>query len=203
MLTEAGRWAYAREPLHRRRFQLAGTGPGLAFGKALAEAWPAQAIGLVPCAMGGSAVQHWLSDAPYRGVHLYARLLTQARRAAETGTLVGMLWHQGESNATSHHFPDYAVQLQALFGRLRRDLAQPALPIFVGEIGAWLPDDHFPHAAAVNATLHTLAATDPALHLVPAADLSHLGDRVHFSRAAALELGARYAVAVQAVCSPL
>jgi hypothetical protein len=191
-----GRWVPAREPLHRQRFQLVGTGPGLAFAKTLAEARPTLSIGVLPCAMGGSAVQHWMGDAPFRGVALYQRMLRQATQAQQHGYLAGMLWHQGESNATPHHFPAYAAQLAALFARLRADLALPELPIFVAEIGAWLPAERFPHAAMVNEVLKELAQREASVHLVPAATLPHGGDGVHLSREAAHELGRRYAAAV-------
>jgi hypothetical protein len=196
-LSPQGRWQQAREPLHRQRFQLRGLGPGLTFGRAMAEAWPDRSLGLVPCALGGSAVQHWQSTAPYRGVRLYARLLSQAQRARQDGPLCGLLWHQGESNATAAHYPGFAEQLVDLFDRLRSDLAQPDLPIFVGEIGAWLPPEPFPHAGDVNRQLANLCRQQAHWHLVPAADLPPQPDRVHFSREAARTLGRRYASVVQ------
>lgn len=194
------RWYLAREPLHRRRFQLRGLGPGLTFGKALAEAWPNRYIGLVPCAMGGSAVQHWLSDEPYRGVVLYRRLIEQAHAATAHGQIRALLWHQGESNATPQHYGSYPTQLAVLFDRLKIDLNRPDLPILMGEIGKWLPQVRFPHVAAINEHIRAFCQQRADCYLVPAAELPHLGDRVHFSSEAARTLGRRYADEVLRVC---
>ena len=194
------RWYPAREPLHRRRFELRGLGPGLAFGKAMAEAWPDRYIGLVPCAMGGSAIQHWLSDEPYRGVGLYHRLIEQARAAAAYGQIRALLWHQGESNATPQHGGSYPEQLAKLFDRLKVDLDRQDLPIFMGEIGKWLPPSRFPHVATINEHIRAFCQQRTDCHLVPAAELPHLRDRVHFSSESARRLGRRYAHEVLRIC---
>jgi hypothetical protein len=52
MLGKDQSWAPAVEPLHWDK-AAAGVGPGLAFGKAMADADPKIRIGLVPCAAGG------------------------------------------------------------------------------------------------------------------------------------------------------
>jgi len=193
-------WYLAREPLHRPRFHLRGLGPGFSFGKTLADAWPNRYIGLVPCAMGGSALQHWLSDAPYRGVGLYQRLIEQARAAAAHGHLRALLWHQGESNATPRHHGPHEKLLGQLFDRLKQDLNRPDLPIFIGEIGNWLPPLSFPHAASINQQIRACCQHRSDCHLVRSADLPHLGDRVHFGSEATRRLGRRYAQAVLRVC---
>lgn len=53
MLNKDGQWVPATDPLHFDK-PSAGVGPGLAFGKALAEAAPEVRIGLIPCAVGGT-----------------------------------------------------------------------------------------------------------------------------------------------------
>src|SRR5262249_24576757 len=47
-------WELAIEPVTRDRPSGLGVGPGLAFGKAMAERNPEATIGLVPCAVGGT-----------------------------------------------------------------------------------------------------------------------------------------------------
>lgn len=63
-------WYLARHPLHLtgdaqtfKGHDNAGVGPGLAFAEAMAEAHPKSAIGLVPCAVGGSSIQLWQKGA--------------------------------------------------------------------------------------------------------------------------------------------
>ena len=58
VLDKADEWAPAVDPLHFDK-PFAGVGPGLAFGKAMAEADPEARIGLVPCAAGGSPISVW------------------------------------------------------------------------------------------------------------------------------------------------
>ena len=48
------------DPLHFSTKTGAGVGPGLAFGKAMADANPQARIGLIPCAVGGSSIKVWV-----------------------------------------------------------------------------------------------------------------------------------------------
>src|SRR5438445_12927696 len=56
---EKEQWVPAVEPLHFDKPKIADVGPGLAFGKAMAEAEPDVVIGLIPCAVGGSPLASW------------------------------------------------------------------------------------------------------------------------------------------------
>ena len=52
-----GSWSLARDPVHFDKPRVAGVGPGLAFGRALAEATPGVRIGLIPTAVGGTPIR--------------------------------------------------------------------------------------------------------------------------------------------------
>ena len=54
VFTLANQWEPAVEPITHDKPRMLGVGPGLAFGKAMAEAEPGVTIGLVPCAVGGT-----------------------------------------------------------------------------------------------------------------------------------------------------
>lgn len=58
MFTEWNQWAPAVEPLHSDR-KGAGAGLGASFARAMAELRPEVAIGLVPCAVGGTPLFRW------------------------------------------------------------------------------------------------------------------------------------------------
>ncbi len=58
VLNRLNRWVPATDPLHFDK-SWAGVGPGLTFGKELAEADPNVIIGLIPCAVGGSPISAW------------------------------------------------------------------------------------------------------------------------------------------------
>src|SRR5687767_12953069 len=59
VFTADERWEPAVEPITRDRKSGLGVGPGLAFGKAMAERDPAVTIGLIPCAVGGTPLSRW------------------------------------------------------------------------------------------------------------------------------------------------
>src|SRR5262249_11968425 len=93
--TYGGFWTNAVEPVNRGEHgKTAGVGPGLAFGKAMAEANPDVVIGLVPCAVGGTPLERW-----EKGADLYTNAVARAHAAMKVGTLAGIIWHQGESDS--------------------------------------------------------------------------------------------------------
>src|SRR5690606_744569 len=60
MLNQAGEWVPAMHPVHFDKPTIAGVGPGLSFGIAMAEANPEATIALVPCAVGGTPIAKWV-----------------------------------------------------------------------------------------------------------------------------------------------
>ncbi len=54
----------------------------------------------------------------------------------ETGTIKGVLWHQGESDCFKGDRPDtYEGKLHQLIADVREDLKMPDLPFIVGDLG--------------------------------------------------------------------
>lgn len=197
------RWYLARHPLHltgnAQTFaghDNAGVGPGLAFAEqVLAEK---TAIGLVPCAVGGSPIQLW-----QKGAKLYENALRRARLALQGAPgkvrLRGVLWLQGEANARAEDLPLHAERLRVLVTDLRADLGLPDLPFIACTIGEMNEDPaRRADQQAMNEILLALPAAVPGTACVDARDLrSHIGDRVHFDTAAQEEIGRRMAGAWQ------
>jgi len=196
-----GRWYRARHPLHlvgdAKTFaghDNAGVGPGLTFARTLAAQDKTTAIGLVPCAVGGSSIKLW-----QKGAKLYDEALRRARLALQTtapvkARLRGILWLQGEANANAQDRPHYALQLQAMIGAFRADLGQPELPFIACTIGEMQPEPRLTDLKAMNAILLALPKTMPHTACVDARDLTtHIGDSVHFDTAAQNEIGKRFA----------
>ena len=77
--TRDGKWTEGVEPIHFDRPNV-GAGPGLAFGRAMADAKPNVEIGLVPCAVGGSPLSRWEP-----GGDLYSNAVERTRAALATG----------------------------------------------------------------------------------------------------------------------
>jgi hypothetical protein len=93
-LNPAGQWEVAKDPLHFDK-PVAGVGPGMAFGRALATADTSVVIGLIACAVGGSGIDAWAPGAYFADTktHPYDDALARARVAQQTGTLAGIIWH--------------------------------------------------------------------------------------------------------------
>jgi hypothetical protein len=99
-LNKQDEWVPAVDPLHFDK-RSAGVGPGLAFGKALADADKGVTIGLIPCAAGGSPITVWKKGGYWKQTSSkpYDEALRRTALAQKRGVLKGILWHQGESDS--------------------------------------------------------------------------------------------------------
>ncbi|XP_024163399.1 probable carbohydrate esterase At4g34215 [Rosa chinensis] len=120
-------WEAAREPLHADidSKKVCGLGPGMSFANAVRGRVEGK-IGLVPCAVGGTAIKEWA-----RGEHLYENMVKRARESVKNGgEIKGLLWYQGESDTSSQHDVEaYHENMVRLIENVRRDLALPSLPV--------------------------------------------------------------------------
>ena len=89
-----------------------GVGPGRTFAKLMQEKFPGSEIGLIPVAVGGTAIGAWLPGGAdkYSDRHPYDDALAMARHAMQSGQIEVILWHQGESDA-KFKTPDYKEKL--------------------------------------------------------------------------------------------
>jgi len=137
-LSAALDWEEAREPLHADidTAKTCGVGPGMVFARAVlpclqegtsgegARAGTGIGIGLVPCAVGGTAIREWA-----RGERLYEQMVCRARVAARYGEIEAVLWYQGESDAESDAAAAaYRGNIERLIANVRADLGMPQLP---------------------------------------------------------------------------
>jgi hypothetical protein len=187
-----GAWEPASDPLHQQELGYAGTGPGMSFAHVLAKAMPDIEIGLVPCAVGATALARWV-----KGGDLFENAVQRTRAALENGgILAAILWHQGESDARSEaDAATYSARLAGMIHNLREELGAEDAPFIAGELGTFLTPADFPGAAQVNAALHELAGRAARCMCVSSAGLVDKGDRKHFDTASQRELGRRYAAA--------
>ena len=189
----SNQWELAAEPLTLgEKGKTPGVGPGLAFGKAMADANPKVTIGLVPCAVGGTPLRRWV-----RGADLYSNAVARAQAAATAGTISGILWHQGEGDASSKKNADsYGERLAKMIVDIRADLNAPNLPFVVGQIGEFnyqREGNPLPFAREINETLVKISQTVPQTGCALSKGLTHKGDQLHFNSEAERELGRRYA----------
>ena len=167
-LDSLNRWYVAKEPLHFYEPTLRGLDCGLTFGKELAHALNDSIyIGIIPCAVGGSSIEQWLGDSLHRNVRLYTNFKEKLSWAREQGTLKGILWHQGESNAHRKDFKNYEENLNTLFTRFRTLAQNDTLTILAGELGRYLQGPTFQqYPDSVNATLRKMAAADKNIKVI-------------------------------------
>ena len=192
-----GTWEVATPPVHWDGGR-GGFGPGLPFGRAMADAKPGVTIGLVPCAVGGTSLSHWM---PHNGV-CYTNALAKTRLAlASGGRLKGVIWHQGEADSWNERTSgNYGKRIGILVRQLRKEFGDPNLPFVGGEVAPFYSvsierKGGTSFVSAVNAQERAALAALPATGYVTAEGLKHGdgGDIVHFEPSSAAELGRRYA----------
>ena len=183
LLDSEDQWEPAKNPLNRHSTIRKGLGmqkmnPGFMFAKAILEKDQDITLGLVVNAKGGSSIRQWV-----KGGRFYGEAIRRTRSAQKTGTLKGILWHQGESDKDD---ADYLPKLRTLIGNLRKDLGQPKLPFVAGQIK---------DVPLINDQLVELPATVPDTATASSLGLTTM-DRWHFDAASMRELGTRFANAM-------
>lgn len=148
-------------------------------------------IGLIPCADGGTQIKEWLP-----GEVLYENAVIQAKFAMRSSDIVGILWHQGESDCWNKpEVPHYRERFLTLMTALFEELNLPySTPIIIGEIGAFVKKTNNGNNAydEVNATLKALSEELEYGAFVSAENLNCRHDGVHFDSASYREFGKRY-----------
>ncbi|HVU25396.1 MAG TPA: sialate O-acetylesterase [Opitutus sp.] len=176
-------WAPAVDPLHYDKPALIGVGLGSTFGRVIADENPGAVIGLIPAAFGGTSLDQWKP-----GGQLYTDAVARAKEAMKSGKLAGILWHQGENDATDHTAGTYVARFATMIAQLRHDLGAEDVPVVVGELGRF-----FANNGDINAVLAEVPQHVPHCALVSSEGLTDKGDQIHFSTPAYHELGRRYA----------
>lgn len=181
MLTKELKWVIAKDPVHFDKPKAAGVGLCSEFARDLHKADPKSTIGLIPCAMGGSSLDQWQPGKP-----LYNNAVARAKEAMKQGTLAGILWHQGESDAKPQLIETYPARFETMITQLRKELDAENVPVLIGEV---IPG-HGNHDA-VNVALAETAKKTPNAALVSSADLGK--KQLHYDAADYRALGKRYA----------
>ena len=196
MLSKDGKWVLAMDPMHFDK-PSAGVGLGKTFGKIIADANPGVTIGLIPCAVGGSPIDTWKPGVFYPATksHPWDDTVKRVELALPAGTLKGILWHQGESDAQPILAETYAAKLHDLVTRLRDLVKSPNMPFIAGQMGMFEGVPWSPEMVLVDQAHRELPKQVPHTAFVTAEGLHHKGDKVHFDSAAYRELGKRYAAA--------
>lgn len=129
-------------------------GPEIAFGHAMAKAWPEETIGIIKLAVGGTSILTWKpmwskEDANRVGQgrvgSLYKRLIAKVEQSRQARDIdfAGFLWLQGGGDMKNIAVArEYLDNLKALTAAIRRDTDVPNLPLLCGSMRrAEDPDD--------------------------------------------------------------
>ncbi len=191
MLTKELIWKTAADPVHFDK-PTAGVGPGMAFGKRMAEVNPQVRIGLIPCAVGGTSIQVWRPGAedPVTKTHPYDDMLKRVHEAQKAGVLKGIIWHQGEADRGASE--TYGQALTRLIELLRKDLNAPEVPFLAGELSSFNTNNQAA-TGKFNGVVQGLAKTVKNYACASVEGLDHKGDHLHYNAESARRLGKRYA----------
>jgi hypothetical protein len=209
---------YAREPLHDDgSFDLIdrsgnlGVGPGLFFAKDRVKHQDDRAIVLIPGARGGSWIALW-SKGNARS-SLYDDAVKRARLAKEEldamgipSRIAGILWLQGESDATEERFEAYQQRLDQLIEDFRADLGVEDLPFVAATIGSFIDGNsrRFTRTKEINQVLLSLPERIPHSAIVDARHLidGHIGDNLHYNRDSQEKMGVLFSRAMLSLTQP-
>jgi hypothetical protein len=147
--------------------------------------------------VGGSPIAAWEPGVYYPPTrsHPWDDALRRTKLALQSGTLKGILWHQGESDANAELAPRHQQKLYELIARFRLELPAPGVPFVVGQLGHFADRPWNASRTHVDRIHRELPRNVPHTAFVSAEGLKHKGDKVHFDADSYREFGRRYAEA--------
>lgn len=190
-LNKQGNIIFAKEPLHFYEPTMAGLDSGLSFGKALIKHIPDSiSVLLIPTAVGGSSISQWLNDSIHREVKLFSNFKQKAELGMRFGTVKGILWHQGESDAKTKEAPLYQIKVSELFYQFRKIIGNQETTVVIGQLGSYSTN---PLWSKINDHIKYYVSTDQYSGMINTQDLKDKGDKVHFNSEAQRLMGERFA----------
>lgn len=189
MLRNAG-WQMMAEPIN---YDCPNAGIGLA--GSFAAMWcmehEGEQIGLIPCAEGGSSLDDWAVDK-----NLFKNAVIQAGFAMQDSELIGILWHQGESDSYGGGYQTYYKKLQVIIESLRKELNAFEVPLIIGGLGDFLGKNGFglncTEYELVNEQLLKFAREQENSCFVTAEGLTPNPDGIHMDAVSQRRFGVRY-----------
>lgn len=189
MLRNAG-WQMMAEPINYDRPN-AGIGLAGSFAAMWCMEHEGEQIGLIPCAEGGSSLDDWAVDK-----NLFKNAVIQAGFAMQDSELIGILWHQGESDSYGSGYQTYYKKLQVIIESLRKELNAFEVPLIIGGLGDFLGKNGFglncTEYELVNEQLLKFAREQENSCFVTAEGLTPNPDGIHMDAVSQRRFGVRY-----------
>ena len=189
MLRNAG-WQMMAEPINYDRPN-AGIGLAGSFAAMWCMEHEGEQIGLIPCAEGGSSLDDWAVDK-----NLFKNAVIQAGFAMQDSELIGILWHQGESDSYGGGYQTYYKKLPVIIESLRKELNAFEVPLIIGGLGDFLGKNGFglncTEYELVNEQLLKFAREQENSCFVTAEGLIPNPDGIHMDAVSQRRFGVRY-----------
>ncbi|WP_195266745.1 sialate O-acetylesterase [Clostridium sp. 1001275B_160808_H3] len=185
-----GRWQMMTEPINYDR-----PVAGVSLASSFAEAWCCKneddIIGLVPCAEGGSSIDEWAVDKV-----LFRHAINEAKFAMQSSELVGVIWHQGESDSHNGNYKTYYEKLLLIIEALRKELNAQNIPVIIGGLPDFLGKEGFGKGCTeynlINQELEKFAIEQDKCYFVTASGLTSNPDGIHIDAISQRKFGLRY-----------
>jgi hypothetical protein len=172
--------------------------PALPFAQELLNQRSEMLIALIPCALDDTTIQDWQRNPSDQS--LYGSCLKRARTASIMGTISGILFFQGESDALDpKKYPgvifspnQWADKFSVFVTDWRHDLGLTELPVVFAQIGTNTRPNRYPNWRIVQEQQSSVRL--PFCKMITTDDLA-LGDTVHFTTESYQIIGKRFAKA--------
>lgn len=188
-VTRNCRWWPFYRPVNPDR-KTAGVNLAERFAERFCEKYDSEA-GLICCADGGSRLDQWK-----KGEILFENAVFHAKMAQKSSQILGILWHQGESDCGDDLRFTYRERFETFVRDFREATGLWDVPFLVGGLGDFLSvcqvSPSLKNYATVNEALRSVAESDPRMAFVSAEGLGANPDNLHFCSAALYEFGSRY-----------
>lgn len=188
-----GRWNPFYRPVNGDRV-MSGVCLAESFAESYAKDHDDTLVGLIPCADGGTSLDHWQP-----GEVLFDHAVCMAKLAMRSSTIVGVLWHQGETDCARGLWDEYYEKCKNIFDRLRQELNLYNVPFIVGGLGEFLPQrgietdkPNLSNYKLIDNELLKMAEEDKLIGFASAEGLTANPDNLHFNSASLYEFGKRY-----------
>ena len=153
-----GRWHKMFRPINPDR-SFSGVNLAESFAECYAKKYDVD-VGLICCADGGTKLDQWQP-----GELLFDNAVYQAKLAQRTSTIVGVLWHQGESDCSEELYPTYQTRFETMMQAFQKELNLYDVPFIVGGLGDFLklhPVENYTH---INDALVKITETNKMVGL--------------------------------------
>lgn len=180
-----GRWQRMFRPINPDR-----SFSGVSLAESFAEAYSKKhnvEVGLICCADGGTKIDQWMP-----GELLFDNAINNARLAARSSEIVGVLWHQGESDCKDELYPVYQSKLETMIRALRKMLNLNKVPFVLGGLGDYLERYPLKNYIYINQALQNTASCNENVGFVSAEGLMSNPDNLHFNAQSVYDFGLRY-----------